>query len=307
MDELEKIKAAQHMQDYIHQHIDEEIALEGICEAAGYSKRHAFRIFKDVFKMTPFEYVRALRVTSAAQSIKDDSDASILDVAMDAGFNSHEGFTKAFKARFFGVNPSKYRGHLPMKYMYFMPSPVLHSYLLRSSKEYLAMSESTRTATVTIVEKSARKLLLKRGIAARDYFALCAEIGCDSWEALEAFSSVNEVLDRVSFVKLPPHMIKPGTSVAVFALEISDDYNGVVPEGFEIIDLPNFTYMWFQGAPYEDEDWYGHAHAEMSRTIEGYKPELYGYEFARDEAPSYNYGASAATGVREMLPVRRLQ
>jgi hypothetical protein len=64
--------------------------------------------------------------------------------------------------------------------------------------------------------------------------------------------------------------------------------------------------MWFQGAPYEDEEWYGHAHEEMDRAIANYKPELYGYGFACDEAPRFYYGAGAATGVREMIPVRRL-
>lgn len=303
MDELEKIKAAQSMQDYIHLHINESIALDDICKAAGYSRRHAFRIFKDIFNKTPFEYIRALRLTNAAQRIKNEDNSNIIDVAYSVGFDSHEGFTKAFKARFFGVSPSKYRRHLPMKYMYFTPSPVLRSRLLRNSKEYIEMAENQRTVTVTIVEKQARKLILFRGKTATDYFSLMAEIGCDKWEVLVAHPACG-LLDNPAIISLPPNLINPGTSKTVVGLEVPADYSGEIPQGFEIIDLPAFMYLWFQGLPYEDDDWYGYAHGEIYRAIENYKPELYGYAFARDEAPCFGYGSSAKNGTRDLVPVK---
>lgn len=60
------------------------------------------------------------------------------------------------------------------------------------------------------------------------------------------------------------------------------------------MDLPPFLYMWFQGAPYRDENWFGRAHEELARVISNCKPELYGYEFAKDSAPHFMYGTSAA-------------
>ena len=302
MDIWEKVNAAQRMQDYIHQHLDENIALEEICRAASYSKWHSFRIFKEIFHKTPFEYIRALRLTNAARNIKNDSGVNILDIAMNNGFDSHEGFTKAFNA-YFGVNPGKYRNHNPRRFMYFDPSPILHYYLLLNSKEYVNMAENQRTVTVTVVEKPACKLILKRGITSTDYFSYCAEIGCDAWEILE---TVPEALDKAVFLELPPDLIRPGTSKAACALEVPVDFNAEIPEGFEIIDLPSHFYMWFNGAPYEDENWYGYAHEELGRAISNYKPELYGYEFAEDSAPHFHYGTSAATGCKEMIPVRRL-
>ena len=305
MDELEKIKAAQRMQDYIHQHINDDVTLDGICEVAGYSRRQTFRIFKGVFNTTPFEYIRALRLTRAAQEIRGKPEANILDVALDVGFDSHEGFTKAFKSRFFGVSPRRYRQHLPMKYMYFTPSPVLHSHLLRTTKEFIEMAENQRTVTVTVIEKSARKLILFRGKTADDYFSLMAEIGCDKWEALDA-SLTPGALESTSLVRLPPNMIKPDTSAVAVGLEVSTDYCGEIPVRFEIIDMPAFTYLWFQGLPYDDDDWYGYAHDEVRRAIENYRPALYGYEFAYDEAPSFAYGSSAAAGTKDMVPVRKI-
>ena len=71
MDIWEKINTAQRMQDYIHGHIDEKISLEDICEAARYSKWHSLRIFKEIFHKTPFEYIRALRLTKAATGCRE--------------------------------------------------------------------------------------------------------------------------------------------------------------------------------------------------------------------------------------------
>ena len=323
MERWEKLNAAQRMQDYIHNHMNENITLENISEAAMYSKWHSFRIFKEVFNKTPFEYIRALRLTNAARNIKDNADTNILDVAVDVGFDSHEGFTKAFQ-RYFGINPGNYR-HTPRRYMYFNPSPILNYYLLLNSREHIEMSENQRTVTVTIVEKPACKLILSRRIKATHYFELCEEIGCDKAELLEEIArtvsseaygtkTLNHIypgnsasnIGRVSYVNLPFHLRLPATSGAAFALEVPADYNLDIPDGFDIVDLPPFLYMWFQGAPYEDENWFGCAHEELARAISNYKPELYGYEFAKDSAPHFMYGTSAATGCKEMIPVRSL-
>lgn len=187
------------------------------------------------------------------------------------------------------------------------------------------MSENKRTVTVTIIEKFACKLILARGVEATHYFELCEEIGCDKSEMLEEIArkiaaenydgkTKNHIypgksastIGRVSYVNLPPHLRLPDTEGAAFALEAPVDYDGEIPDDFDIVELPSFLYMHFQGAPYEDESWFGCAHEELARAIDNYKPELYGYEFAKDAAPHFMYGTSAATGCREMIPVRVL-
>lgn len=323
MDIWEKVNAAGRMQDYIHYHLDENISLDDICKAASYSKWHSLRIFKEIFRKTPFEYIRAMRMTNAARDIRHDSD-SIVDIAMNTGFGSHEGFTKAFHA-YFGVNPSKYRESVPMRYMYFEPTSILEYYLRLNSREHIEMSENQRTVTVTVVEKPACKLILSRGTRAKDYFELCDEIGCDKAERLEEIArtvsseaygtkTLNHIypgksascFGRVSYVNLPEKLRLPGTEGAAFALEVPSDYDFDIPDGFDMVDLPPFLYMWFQGVPYEDENWFGCAHEELARAISNYKPELYGYAFAKDSAPHFMYGTSAETGCKEMIPAKPL-
>jgi hypothetical protein len=165
------------------------------------------------------------------------------------------------------------------------------------------MTDAQRTVTVTVIEKPDCKLILKRGIAAKNYFEYSAEIGCDAFETLK---TVSPTLDKVACVDLPLCLIKPNTSLVAAAVEVSADYSGEIPEGFEIIDLPAHLYMCFNGAPYDDENWCGKAHQELYKAIDNYKPELYGYEYIKDEAPVFNHFASAENGVRQIIPVRKI-
>lgn len=64
----DKIIAVGKMQKYIDAHFEEEITLEDLSHAANYSKFHAERIFKELTGKTPFEVIRALRLTKAIQN-----------------------------------------------------------------------------------------------------------------------------------------------------------------------------------------------------------------------------------------------
>ncbi|MFN5728868.1 MAG: helix-turn-helix domain-containing protein, partial [Pseudanabaena sp.] len=37
----------------------------------------------------------------------------MIEIALDAGYDSHEGFTRAFR-QYFGVSPSEFRGQIPI-------------------------------------------------------------------------------------------------------------------------------------------------------------------------------------------------
>ena len=103
MELSDKINAVSKMQKYIDAHFNDEITLDDLSQAAGYSKYHAMRIFKELTGKTPFESIRALRLTKAATALRD-SDDKVVDVALDNGFESHDGFTRAF-ARQFAITP----------------------------------------------------------------------------------------------------------------------------------------------------------------------------------------------------------
>jgi len=95
MELSDKIQAVSRMQRYILRHLDEEITLDALADAAGYSKYHALRMFKELTGHTVFETIRALRLTKAAKTLQS-SDEKVSDVALDNGFDPMTGRTWAW-------------------------------------------------------------------------------------------------------------------------------------------------------------------------------------------------------------------
>ncbi len=155
---------------------------------------------------------------------------------------------------------------------------------------------------VQVIERPERKLILKRGIKAQDYFAYCEEIGCDVWGLL---SSVKEALYEPIGMWLPDSLRPAGTSVYAQGVEVPADYAGVVPEGFDVISLPPCKMMVFQGQPFEDEH-FDDAIADIWELMKKYTPELYGFEWADEDAPRFQMEPQGYRGYIEARPVREI-
>lgn len=189
MESFEKVKAVQNMQDYINLHINEAVSLYSLSQAAGYSPWHCAKIFKELTGKAPFEYIRSLRLSQAAMLLRDEK-VKVIDVAFD--FDSHEGFTRAF-SRQFGITPQKY-SKAPPPISLFRAYPVKDYYQYLLSKEGANASDIKHfpgTVFVQLIERPARKLILKHGKTANDYFEYCLDIGHDIWGLL---CSIKEAL-----------------------------------------------------------------------------------------------------------------
>jgi AraC family transcriptional regulator len=84
-----------------------ELALDEIAEAAGVSRYHLARAFAIATGHSVIGYLRARRLTDAARKLIDGAP-DILTVALDAGYSSHEAFTRAFRDQF-GMTPEAVR------------------------------------------------------------------------------------------------------------------------------------------------------------------------------------------------------
>ncbi len=301
MDELEAARAVQRMQDYIDANLTRPITAKELAREAGYSSWHAARMFRELTGRTPFDYIRSLRLSKAAMLLRDGSPR-VLDVALDFVFDSHEGFTRAF-SREFGLPPGRYSKR-PPPIPLFIPYSVLHSrqFEVRGERD---MPEKTRTQTVfvQVVERPERKLLLKRGREAGDYFAYCSEVGCDVWGLL---TSVKEALYEPVGLWLPEKLRTEGTSRYVQGVELPADYSGPAAAGYELIDLAPCSMMVFQGEPYDDER-FEDAIDDLWEVMKRYDPKLYGYEWADEEAPRFQLAPMGYRGYIEARPVRPLR
>ena len=139
------------------------------------------------------------------------------------------------------------------------------------------------TVFVQVVDRPARKLIVKRAVKATHYFEYCEEVSCEIWDTLTA---IKVALYEPIGMWLPPNMIPPNTSKYVQGVEMPIDYTGPVPEGCEVVDLPPCKMMIFQGPPYEDEKFMD-AIGTMWEVMKTYNPELYGFRWADEDGPRF--------------------
>jgi len=298
MDSLENINAVQRMQAFIDANINRPITLHMLANTAGYSPWHAAKLFKELTGKSPFEYIRTLRLSRAAVRLRDE-DVKIVDVAFDFVFDSHEGFTRAFSKQF-GLTPQKFSKDKP-KVNLFIPN-LIHENILTSLKGEYEMKENQKANSifVQVVDRPARKLILKRGIKAEDYYAYCEEVGCEIWEVL---SGIKRALYEPMGMWLPENMRKPGTSVYAQGVEVPADYTDPLPEGLEMLELPPCKMMIFQGQPYDDAE-FEQAIGSFWEVIKSYNPEIYGFKWAEADGPRFQLEPQGYRGYIEGRPVR---
>ena len=92
---------------YVESHLDGDLSLDTIAANVGISKFHLSRVFPMATGLDLAGYVRARRLTEAARALANGAP-EILPLALAAGYNSHEAFTRAFRAQF-GVAPGDAR------------------------------------------------------------------------------------------------------------------------------------------------------------------------------------------------------
>lgn len=159
--------------------------------------------------------------------------------------------------------------------------------------------EKVKNVFVQLIEKPARKVIIRRGIKATEYFAYCEEVGCDVWGLLRSIKSIS---GEPVCLWLPKAYITPGTSEYVQGVEVSADYNGEIPEGFETIELPAAKYLMFKGEPFAEEE-YMDAIQQIWNAIEKYDPSAIGYTLD-PENPRIQLEPIGSRGYIEMIAVK---
>lgn len=92
---------------FIETHLDEDFDIDTLSKIAGYSPFYFCRIFKANVGESVMSYSSRLRVKKASSEIIN-SENSIIAIALDVGFETPNGFNKAFK-RVFDMTPTEYR------------------------------------------------------------------------------------------------------------------------------------------------------------------------------------------------------
>ena len=138
--------------------------------------------------------------------------------------------------------------------------------------------EKVKNVFIQTVEKPARKVIIKRGKKADNYWDYCQEVGCDIWGIL---TSIKSLSGEPVCLWLPEQFRAENTSEYVQGVEVAADYDGQIPQGFDVIDLPAAKYLMFQGEPFEEED-YCKAIEELQYSMNNYDPAVIGLKWDND-------------------------
>ena len=229
---------------YIDNNIRENLSVEKLAARAGFSPYHFCRVFQWGTGYPIMEYVRNRRLAYAASEL--NSGRRIIDIAADYGFETHSGFTKAFR-RYFGCTPEIYRMHAS----YDVPKlPILEKTKLYVSggivmEPKMVKKPAIRIAGFVINTRNTE------GENSKDIPRFWADYTTDGrQEKLHSesfFKNHNEY--GACFAEDPAN----GRFEYVIGLEIKDDLDFAgIPEKYHTCTIPEAIYAVFSSPPADD-------------------------------------------------------
>lgn len=251
----------------IKHHNGEAITLRFLSHKLGYSEFHTTRKFKEISGMPFRDYLRLRKLAFALKEVRD-SEKSLLDIAFDYGFSSHEAFTRAFKGTY-GVCPSEYRRK---------PMPVVLRTKIHPFDRYffglgeIGMIKSTDDVKIYFITIPAHKFLHIKNyesngywdfwqkqslIPGQDYDTICglldsikgkldddggSEPNCGSGQIM---AYINDPDGRLCDWGIP--------RTECWGVRLPFDYKGVIPPQMLMIDVPEAEYIVFEHGPFDYE------------------------------------------------------
>ena len=253
---------------------DEALTQRALSDRLGYSEFYTTRKFREISGMPLRDYLRGRRLAFALKEVRD-SEKSLLEIALDYGFSSHEAFTRAFKDAY-GVTPSAYRKD---------PKPVVLRTKLNPFDRYflglgeIGMVSSTDNVNIYFITIPAHKFLYLENwesngywdfwqkqnlIPGQDYETVCglldsikgklddtggSEVNCGSGQIM---AYRNDPDGRLCDWGIP--------RTECWGVRLPADYQGEVPAPLRLMEVPEGEYIVFEHGPFNYE--------QENRTVE---------------------------------------
>ncbi len=176
---------------HIEEHLDEPLPLNELAVLAGFSPYHFHRIFQHVIGEAPKEYLRRLRLERAVYRLKVSPD-NVLQIALEAGFKTHETFTRAFTRRF-DMNPSDFR--VVLKAYRLCVDEALGTYTFAgfSDESPLTLRFDHRKEAVNVEKVAEQHLIFKRYYGHYDQLLQPGQAFSDLWQDLFDFADAHRL------------------------------------------------------------------------------------------------------------------
>lgn len=242
-------EAIQKMINWIEANITEDPTLPEMSRQIGYSPYYCSVQFHRLCGMTVKAYVAGRRLALAAVELRD-TDERIIEIAQKYGFSSQEALTRAFRG-LFGCTPAAYRKNpvpvpLPIHKVIFLPEHYQELYKGGTDMSNTILTEPTvRTEFIP-----AHKYI---GIWDREadcYHDFWKNQDCD--EVCGIINSLSNVCDPI----ITGHTAgwyynEKGQRRYFYGTGVPADYDGEIPAGFELREIPASYYLVFRHPPFD--------------------------------------------------------
>lgn len=272
---------------------DEALTLRFLSRSLGYSEFYTTRKFREISGIQFREYLRLRKLDFALKEVRD-SEKSILDIAFDYGFSSHEAFTRAFK-RTYGVTPSEYRKR---------PKPVVLRTKITPFDRYffglgeIGMKKSEDDIKIYFVTIPAHKYLHIKNyesngywdfwqkqnlIPGQDYETICGLLDSikgklDDDGGSEPNSGSGQIMAYINdpdgrlcdwgFLRTESHGVR-----------LPADYTGEVPPQMQLMDVPEAEYVVFEHGPFDYEQENRSVEEKIEKAMAEFDFEGTGYRY----------------------------
>lgn len=233
--------------DWIEEHIEEELSLAGLAEKIGYSQWYLSVKFHEVVGMTMRSYIAGRRLACAADEVRD-TDGRLLDIALKYGWSSQEAMTKAFTAML-GCTPAEYRKNpclMPLPILKVVYFPEHYRMLYKGGNDMSDKQIFPMVKTEFIPAHKYIGIWDGRSTGYGDFF-----VNNDCDRVCGIINSLGDKSHPIVTAHTAGWYFEGGKRLYFYGSGVENGYNGTVPEGFELRDVPESFYLVFYYPPFD--------------------------------------------------------
>ncbi len=294
---MRSVEVVQQMIEWIEVNMEEGPTLQKVSLAVGYSPWYCSEMFHDITGVTMKSYIAGRRLARITEEIRDTKER-ILDIAVKYGFSSQEALTRVFKEQY-GCTPAAYRKKnkpIPM---------TVHKHVLFPNYD---------EARIKTMEKERLGVRVEH-IPAHKYLGIWeerAENYCDFWEYHDCDEVCGFVtsMDKMAHPVVTAHTagwkMQNGKKTYFYGTGVPMNYDGEVPEGFEIREIPASDYLVFSYPVFD----FMTENVDVMGVVEelafNYNPAERGYAWNEEECQIYQRHYPEKLGYQVVRPVKKL-
>lgn len=261
----------------------EALTLSALAQEFGYSEYHFSRKFRELSGIQLRDYLRYRKLALAAKRVRDSGD-SLLDIALDNGFSSHEAFTRAFKEAY-GITPSEYRQNPVPLALHTVIKP-FDCYLAETVTASREMPEDVKAYFVRIPAHKFLHIRNYESIGYWDFWQKQSSIpGQDHDTVCALLDGIEGKLDEIGSGHVMAYINDPSGRICSWGIPLAEcyglrlprDYNGEVPPQMLLSDIPEGDYIVFEHGPFDLETENSAVEAKIEKAMKNFDYSASGY------------------------------